>query len=176
MGNATPPNSDRSTHSILHLVKQVQYKAYVRLESVLNPLGVTAVQFRILTTLSTRPNMSSAELARLYDVKPQTMIKQIALLESKGLIDRRVSDANKRLLELSMTPLGAAALKQLQKDSRALERELLKALDADEQRALRGYLFRLLDSLSASTVPDEEDEDKAEEFTPEYRRPGVQRL
>src|SRR5512140_39910 len=106
MGKAARANADRSTQSILHLVKQVQYKAYVRLESVLNPLGVTAVQFRILTTLSTRPNMSSAELARLYDVKPQTMIKQIALLESKGLIDRRVSDANKRLLELSLTEAG----------------------------------------------------------------------
>ena len=175
MGSNNPPKSDRAAHSILHLVKQVQYKAYVRLESVLNPLGVTAVQFRILTTLSTRPNMSSAELARLYDVKPQTMIKQIALLESKGLIDRRTSDANKRLLELRMTAAGAAALKQLQKDSRALERELLKALDDEEQTALRGYLQRLLDSLSAFPAPEAED-DKVEEFTREYRRPGVQRL
>ena len=172
--NAVRPDSDRSTHSILHLVKQVQYKAYVRLESVLNPLGVTAVQFRILTTLSTRPYMSSAELARLYDVKPQTMIKQIALLESKGLIDRRTSDNNKRLLELSMTKTGASALKQLQKDSRALERELLKTLNADEQDALRGYLFRLLDSLSATSAP--EGDDDLEEFMQEHRRAGVQRL
>ena len=167
-------NSDRSGQSILHLVKQVQYKAYVRLESILNPLGVTAVQFRILTTLSTRPNLSSAELARLYDVKPQTMIKQIALLETKGLIDRRVSDANKRLLELSLTPAGVTALKQLQKDTRALEHELLKPLGDDEQIALRGFLVRLLDSLGTAAVPDEGAE--IEEFTPEYSRPGVQRL
>lgn len=175
MGKAARPKSDRSTHSILHLVKQVQYKAYVRLESVLNPFGVTAVQFRILTTLSTRPNLSSAELARLYGVKPQTMIKQIALLETKGLIDRRVSDANKRLLELSLTPAGADALKQLQKDSRALERELLKPLDADEQTQLRGYLLRLLESLSMVSN-DQNEADDIEEFTSEYGRPGVQRL
>jgi DNA-binding MarR family transcriptional regulator len=174
MGKAARANADRSTHSILHLVKQVQYKAYVQLESVLNPLGVTAVQFRILTTLSTRPNMSSAELARLYDVKPQTMIKQIALLETKGLIDRRVSDANKRLLELSLTETGASALKQLQKDTRDLERELLKPLSADQQAALRGHLLILLDSLRSSTAPDEGGD--IEELTPEYRRPGVQRL
>ena len=175
MGKTVRPNADRSTNSILHLVKQVQYKAYVRLESVLNPFGVTAVQFRILTTLSTRPNMSSAELARLYDVKPQTMIKQIAWLEVKGLIDRRVSDANKRLLELSLTAAGVSVLKQLQKDSRALERELLKPLDADEQAALRGYLFRLLDSLSTTAATEDEAGD-IEEFTTEHRRPGVQRL
>lgn len=172
MGKAAEPTSDRATHSILHLVKQVQYKAYVRLESVLGPLGVTAVQFRILTTLSTRPNLSSAELARLYDVKPQTMIKQIALLETKGLIAKRTSEANKRLLELRLTSAGERALAQLQTDSRALEAELLAPLDGQEQAQLRGLLFRLLDSLSA--VPAGEDD--AEAFTDEYGRAGVQRL
>lgn len=175
MGKTSRSKSGRSSHSILHLVKQVQYKAYVRLEAVLHPFRVTAVQFRILTTLSTRPNMSSAELARLYDVKPQTMIKQIALLESKGLIDRRVSDTNKRLLELSLTSAGTHALKQLQKDSRALERELLTPLNADEQAELRGFLLRLLESLSSPSANQDETGD-IEEFTPEYRRAGVQRL
>lgn len=174
MGKATNSVAGRNAPSILHLVKQVQYKAYVRLESVLQPQGVTAVQFRILTTLSTRPDMSSAELARLYDVKPQTMIKQIALLESKGMIGRRVSRANKRLLELSLTDAGKDALKQLQKGTRALERELLSPLDEAEQVQMRGYLMRLLDSLTLPAA-DEADFD-AEEFTPDYRRPGVQRL
>lgn len=172
MEKAVRATTDRHQPSILHLVKQVQYKAYVRLESVLNPLGVTAVQFRILTTLSTRPDMSSAELSRLYDVKPQTMIKQIALLESKGLIDRRVSRANKRLLELNLTATGKDALKKLQKDTRALEAELLAPLNGDEREILRGYLTRLLASLSA---PTENLALGLEESTPEYRRPGVQR-
>ncbi|MDV3456530.1 MarR family transcriptional regulator [Sphingomonas sp. HF-S4] len=171
MEQAAEPTSDRTTQSILHLVKQVQYKAYVRLEAVLGPLGVTAVQFRILTTLSTRPDLSSAELARLYDVKPQTMIKQIALLETKGLIGRRVSDANKRLLELRLTPAGERTLAQLQKDTRTLEAELLAPLDGEEQAQLRGLLFRLLDSLSVVPAGDGD----AEEFTDEYRRAGVQR-
>eukprot|EP01035_Chromulina_nebulosa_P034686 gene34686-46562_t len=118
--------------------------------------------------------MSSAELSRLYDVKPQTMIKQIALLESKGLIDRRVSRANKRLLELSLTATGKDALKKLQKDTRALEAELLTPLDGDEQDVLRGYLARLLTSLSTPSAEEDSGLD-VEEFTPEYSRPGVQR-
>lgn len=163
---------DRLPPSILYLVKQVQYRAYVRLESILGPQGVTAVQFRILTTLSSRPNMSSAELARLYDVKPQTMIKQIALLETKGLIGRRVSASNKRLLELTLTPAGSAALQSLQTDTRALEEDLLGALDADDQARMRDLLMRLLESLSGQSAPLEED---GEEFAEDHRRPGVQR-
>lgn len=175
MGKAARPRADRNAPSILHLVKQVQYKAYVQLESVFQPLGVTAVQFRILTTLSTRPGMSSAELARLYDVKPQTMIKQIALLESKGLIGRRTSRTNKRLLELTLTEAGKTCLKHCQKDSRALERELLSPLAAEEQDQLRDYLTRLHDSLSASSHEEDEDH-QVEEFSQEYRRAGVQRV
>ena len=166
--------STTGAQSILHLVKQVQYKAYVRLESVLSPFDVTAVQFRILTTLSTRPDLSSAELARLYDVKPQTMIKQIALLETKGLIERRVSDSNKRLLEVRLTERGAATLKQVQKDSRALELQLLSPLDEREQAVLRDQLSRLLSSLGPSDAPSSDQD--IEELKPEYRRVGVQRL
>ena len=173
MEQSGQPAAEPGTQSILHLVKQVQYKAYVRLESVLGPLGVTSVQFRILTTLSTRPSLSSAELARLYDVKPQTMIKQIALLEAKELIARRTSDANKRLLEVSLTPSGERVLAQLQTDSRALEAELLAPLDEAEQAQLRGLLSRLLDSLSAAPAGEQ---GEAEEFSEEYRRAGVQRL
>lgn len=174
MDKAARPKKDRHPPSILHLVKQVQYKAYVRLESVFQPLGITAVQFRILTTLSSKPGTSSAELARLYDVKPQTMIKQIAILETKALIDRQVSSTNKRLLELRLTPAGEEILRQCQKDSRALEREIMSPLGAGEQDALRGFLTRLLESLSA---PNQDDaEIAAEEFTEEYSRAGVQRV
>lgn len=175
MAKSAGQASAGGTHSILHLVKQVQYKAYLRLEAVLDPFGVTAVQFRILTTLSTRPDVTSADLARLYDVKPQTMIKQIALLEAKGLIERRVSETNKRLLEVRLTAAGAATLKRLQKDSRALERELLKPLAPHEQEQLGDYLSRLLDSLSTAEA-QESGEGEMEELTPEYRRVGVQRL
>ncbi|MES2497524.1 MAG: MarR family transcriptional regulator [Pseudomonadota bacterium] len=174
MEKAARPKKDRTPQSILHLVKQVQYKAYVRLESVFQPLGITAVQFRILITLSSKPGTSSAELARLYDVKPQTMIKQIAILETKALIDRQVSATNKRLLELRLTPEGEDILRQCQKDSRAMEREILTPLDADEQDALREYLSRLLDALSAHSRG--EDLAEIEEFSEEYRRAGVQRV
>jgi DNA-binding MarR family transcriptional regulator len=174
MGKTVRPSLDKQWPSILHLVKQVQYKAYVQLETVFHPYDITAVQFRILTTLSARPGMSSAQLARLYDVKPQTMIKQILLLESKGLIDRKPSKNNKRLLELKLTPAGKDRLEQCQKDSRELEREILGPLNSREQSELRGYLVRLHTSLSAP-LDDEDEGPEIEEFTEEYSRAGVQR-
>ena len=166
---AAPGQADNRDASILHLVKQVQYKAYLRLEEVFRPLGITAVQFRILTTLSALPATSSAELARLYDVKPQTMIKQVAMLETKKLIERATAEDNRRRLELRLTPAGEKVLRECRESSLAVERQILDPLGADEQRLLSGLLARLL--LAMDGAPD----DGAEEFSPEGSRPGVQR-
>lgn len=164
------PNPDASEPSILHLVKQVQYRAYVRLEAVFQPLGITAAQFRILTTLSTRPTLTSADLARIYDVKPQTMIKQVALLEGKGLIQRRESSANRRLLELTLSDEGRQCLDRCQSEARRLEAEILAPLAAAEQGVLRNALSRLNEAMGREV------EGPGAEFTSEYSSAGVQRV
>lgn len=175
MENSPRPQSDSSQVSILNLVKQVQYKAYVQLEAIFQPLGVSAVQFRILATISSRPGLTSADLARVYDVTPQTMIRQIALLETKGLVERQASEANKRLLQLSLTESGKACLEQCFEKAHALEAKLLEPLKPDEQDQLRSALTKLQQSMSAPT-PKIEDAPDIEELSQEYRRVGIQRV
>jgi len=163
--------SDREPRpSILSLVKQVQYRAYVRLEAVLQPLGITAVQFRILRTLSLRPGITSADLARLYGVKPQTMAKQIALLDAQGLVSRRTSRAHRRLLELRLSRQGETTFAKVEHDALALEEELLEPLTKDE----RAILTELLERLSNAWGPGGARHEDAVEFSGEYGRAGVQ--
>ena len=83
----------------------------MRVEVALQPLGVTTTQFRILSTLSQGEKRSSAELSRMFGIKPQT-IKQIAILESNGLIERNLAKGNKRVLEVTMTRRARARLRQ----------------------------------------------------------------
>lgn len=170
MDKASPPQDESpgesNAPSILNLVKQVQYQAYVELEAVFQPLGITAVQFRILTTITSRPGLCSADLARIYGVKPQSMIRQIALLEGRELIARKVSSANKRLLELELTAQGLTCLTQCQKVAQALERKFLEPLSSAEQDQLRSTLLTLQEGMNTD----------AEEFSEEYHRAGVQRV
>jgi DNA-binding MarR family transcriptional regulator len=174
MGKSHSPKTAANSPSILYLIKQIQYRSFVQLESVLQPMGITAVQFRVLTTISSRPSISSAELARLYDVKPQTMIKQIATLETKGLISRKASKKNKRQLDLTLTETGKKCLDKCQIGSRALEKNLMAPLSDTEQEELRKYLL----SLSNSLAPPQREAPQRdnEEFTPEFRRAGMQRV
>ena len=154
---------------ILQLVKQVQYKAYLRLEGVLQPLGITAVQFRVMTTLQSRPGTSSAELARLYGVKPQTMIKQIGTLQTKGLIERTASEDNKRRLDLRLSERGQEILAQCRTGAMSIENELMAVFSESEQDQLASLLERMLASLGGRF------ENNVEDFSREVGRRGVQR-
>lgn len=139
--------ADRPAPNILYLLKQVQYKAYLRLERALQPLGLTSVQYRILSTVAYRNRISSAQLARIYAVKPQTMFKQIALLEAKALIRRSTRETNKRVLELDLTPEGVAVLQACDAQVEALERELLSIFSPGEQAIYRELSMRMMKSM-----------------------------
>ena len=135
---ASPP------HRLLYLIKQVQHKTYVALESALQPVGVTAVQYRILAAVAAQKRLSSAELARIFAVTPQTMIKQIAALETKNRIVRKTRQTNKRVLEMELTPAGWAALEACEAAAERVEAEILRPFSAAEQDLYRDFLVRML--------------------------------
>jgi DNA-binding MarR family transcriptional regulator len=137
----------------LYLIKRVQYKTFLRLEAALEPLGITTTQFRILTTLSHGGKYSSAGLARMFGVKPQTMIKQIAILEGNGLIERDLAKGSKRVLEVTMTEAGRAALRACDKAATAVEADIFSCFAAGELQTYRALMDKLLASMRR--IPNE---------------------
>jgi len=131
----------------LYLIKQVQYKTFLRLEAALQPLGVTTTQFRILVTLSHGENRSSAGLSRMFGVKPQTMIKQIAILEGNGLIERKLAKGNKRVLEVTMTEAGRVALRACDQAATAVEAAIFASFEPGELKTYRALMQKLLASV-----------------------------
>ncbi|HWM66022.1 MAG TPA: MarR family transcriptional regulator [Steroidobacteraceae bacterium] len=131
----------------LYLVSQVRYKTYLRLEAALQPLGVTATQFRILTSLLYGEKRSSAGLSRMFDVKPQTMIKQIAILESNGLIERNLAKGNKRVLEVTLTEAGRVALRACDKAATAVEADIFASFEPGELETYRVLMQKVLAGL-----------------------------
>jgi DNA-binding MarR family transcriptional regulator len=140
----------------LYLVKQVQYKTFLRLEAALQPLGVTTTQFRILTALARGGKRSSAELSRLFGVKPQTMIKQIVNLESNGLIERNLAKGSKRVLEVSMTEAGRNALRACDKAATAVEDDIFSCFAPGELATYRGLMEKVLAHMRSHGRKDRE--------------------
>lgn len=144
----TRSGASRPPSRTLYLVKQVQYKTFLRLEAALQPLGVTTTQFRILTALSRGDNKrSSAELSRIFGVKPQTMIKQIVNLESNGLIERNLAKGSLRVLEVSMTEAGRLALRACDKAATAVEADIFSCFAPGELQTYRALMEKVLASM-----------------------------
>jgi DNA-binding MarR family transcriptional regulator len=141
---STRSGATRAPYRTLYLVKQVQYKTFLRLEAALQPLGVTTTQFRILTTLSRGDKRSSAELSRMFGVKPQTMIKQIVSLESSGLIERNLAKGSLRVLEVSMTEAGRLALRACDKAATAVEAAIFSCFEPGELQTYRALMEKVL--------------------------------
>jgi DNA-binding MarR family transcriptional regulator len=134
---------------VLALVKQVQYRCYLRVEQALAPLGVAEVQYRLMATLKDRKEMSSAELSRLYEVRPQTMFKQIALMEAKGLIRRTASKTNKRVLEVELSEKGRRVLAECDVRAAAIEEKLFRNFSPGELAIYRELMMRMLKGVRA---------------------------
>jgi DNA-binding MarR family transcriptional regulator len=154
----TRSGATRGPFRTLYLVKQVQYKTFLRLEAALQPLGVTTTQFRILTALSRGDKRSSAELSRIFGVKPQTMIKQIVNLESNGLIERNLAKGSRRVLEVSMTEAGRGALRACDKAATAVEAAIFSCFAPGELETYRALMEKVLASMH-----DIADDEEAEE-------------
>lgn len=156
---STRSGASRAPFRTLYLVKQVQYKTFLRLEAALQPLGITTTQFRILTALSRGENKrSSAELSRIFGVTPQTMIKQIVSLESNGLIERNLAKGSKRVLEVSMTEAGRGALRACDKAATAVETAIFASFGPGELATYRALMEKVLASLH--DIPDDDDEEE----------------
>jgi DNA-binding MarR family transcriptional regulator len=153
---STRNGAARGPFRTLYLVKQVQYKTFLRLEAALQPLGVTTTQFRILTTLSRGDKRSSAELSRMFGVKPQTMIKQIVNLESNGLIERNLAAGSKRVLEVSMTEAGRQALKACDKAATAVEAAIFSSFAPGELETYRVLMEKVLAGMH--DIPNDSEE------------------
>ena len=135
--------------STLYLVKQVELAIRARLDDIVRPAGLTALQYTALTALERHTDMSSAQLARSSFVTAQSMADMIAILEARGLIVRHRDHVDRRRLVVSLTPEGHALLDEYRDAVRALEDGMLAGLSEAEVGTLRATLGACHANLSA---------------------------
>ena len=108
------------------------------LDDALEDLALSAQEYVILSVFETRPELSSAELARITQVTRQTMHTAVLGLESAGLLERRPK--NQRVVLVGLTRRGRQALTAATDRVRAVERTALAGLNRDDERTVRAWL------------------------------------
>ncbi|WP_332667099.1 MarR family winged helix-turn-helix transcriptional regulator [Aeromicrobium sp.] len=133
--------------TLLYLVKQLELSVRARLDELMRPVGLTALQYTALTVLERHGDISSAQLARNSFVTAQTMADMVLILEDRGLIERHRDPSDKRRLLIALTPAGRAILADRRPHVAAIEKRMTGALSTSDAALLRRFLMDCRSSL-----------------------------
>src|SRR5262245_5558097 len=107
-------------------------------------LGLSPVQCHVLHLIEPGEPVPMSRLAEVMQCDPSNVTGLVDRLESRGLVRRRPSKADRRAKVVELTPLGSRLRTQFLR--RVTARPLpLARLAADDQRALVKILERLLE-------------------------------
>ncbi|WP_370531723.1 MarR family winged helix-turn-helix transcriptional regulator [Streptomyces venezuelae] len=130
------------------MVKRTELAVRARLDELVRPAGITALQYTALTVLERHDGISAAQLARDSFVTAQTMADMVRTLESRGLIRREPNPDNRRERLILLTDAGRALLGEYAGPARGLEERMVADLTPDEVDAFRQALQRTWRSLT----------------------------
>jgi DNA-binding MarR family transcriptional regulator len=91
--------------------------------------GMTRAQGVILSRLSRQPGMTQNEMAELCEVEPITVGRLVDRLEARGLLERRLDPADRRIRRLHLLPPAEPLLAEIHYYKKKLFDDLTDGLD-----------------------------------------------
>ena len=134
---------------LLSYIRTADQAATQAKEQVLRDYGITSAQHAVLAILSDHDAITSAELARLAGVTPQTMNSTVSRLDSRGLLVRKPHPTHRTLIELSLTAPGNDLFQRADAASVELDAVFSSGLSAEERAILVDLLTRVTDTARA---------------------------
>jgi len=100
--------------------------------------------FGILVIIEANAGLSQSELAQAALLDRSSLVPALDKLEGRKLVERRASDADRRVNGLWLTPTGVTLLKKLKQRVHNHEKRLASSLSAPERDQLLGLLARIV--------------------------------
>jgi len=114
--------------------------------------GMTRAQGVILARLARQPGMTQNEMAALCEVEPITVGRLVDRLEARGLLERRLDPADRRIRRLHLLPAAEPILKEIQRYKEELLRELTEDLDAATVELITSALLKMKTRLTMEST------------------------
>jgi DNA-binding MarR family transcriptional regulator len=150
------PQADGLAEGIARLRRALRRGA--RVADPGNTLAVA--QFELLAALAEHPGARPGQLARLLNMRPNTVTTIVNALSARGMLDRATAAGDRRAVELTVTEAGRQAVLAWQATNAAVLNLALSTLPPSQRRALSAAvpaldaLARAIDRLAdASAEP-----------------------
>jgi DNA-binding MarR family transcriptional regulator len=112
-------------------------------------LGITRAQWLVLTRLHRRPGASQSQLAGMMEVEKASAGRMIDRLETKGWVERRAQEGDRRVNRLYLTREAEQVHKRIWRLAEATVDDALAGLTGREAAQLLRLLARVKGSLAA---------------------------
>lgn len=126
-----------------------------RLRARLLPLGVHPRQARVLDALGRMGKSSQVTLAREFGLAAASMSTMTTRLLEAGLIERQVDERELRSNVLQLSDRGRSLLEAIYREWQETDREILKAIGAENAQHLAALTYQLRNALGGFTPGDE---------------------
>jgi|SRR5579875_1004698 len=136
-------SSDRLVEDLLALRRVMRLRTHP-----IQPGDITPQQFWLLRLLYENGQQNISTLAAELGISASATTTTCRRLELKGLVERRRSPVDIRIVEIELTALGRQTLQNWQLRRREAMSELLTPLDNNERRSLQELIEQLLNPSS----------------------------
>lgn len=167
------------TSSLGYYLTKARNVLVERTDRAVKPLGLTAQQIGVILMLSSRRASTPFELSRVMSYDSGSMTRLLDRLEKKGFVVRTRSNADRRMVQLELTPQGQQAARQLPGLGAAVLNEQLRGFSAEEHATLIDLLGRFIanglgDAASAGCGLEPQPGSRGESPEEAPREPGGQ--
>lgn len=115
--------------------------------------GLTLAQARALVYLARHEGISQVALARLIEVTPITLLRQVDRLSDAGLVERKANPVDRRAQKLYLTDAGRGLLKKLAVIGGAITETAVDGLTLEEREQLQALLEKVKGNLAETNPP-----------------------
>lgn len=137
-----------------HLVRRLHQVSVAIFSEELQALGLTPLQFAVLSEVSRHPGLDQRSLARRVALDASTTGGVVDRLEARGALRRQLSPEDRRVRLLHLTDAGQELLQQATSPVQQVQDRLLAPLTAAQHQQLMGLLHTLLQGHQDAAADD----------------------
>ncbi len=152
MTKRTPPARRRKARTA-YLLTQGHFAIRARIDSALRELGVTSLQYTVLSMVSHHPGSSSADLSRRFYRTQQAMGQVLSGLVERGWAVRSEDPANRRILRVALTEEGKTLVRTGDQLMDRIEQTFFAGFSSEETDTFRRVLEAVIALGSEEDVP-----------------------
>ena len=118
--------------------------------------GLTPQEFAVMGYLNStdgEPDLDQSALAARLGVDRNSTSLLVGSLETKGFVVRRVSEADRRVRQVRLTPKGERLLNKLHPHALELQQQILDVLDPAERKLFINLLVRIIEANAERARP-----------------------